>query len=135
MDMILVDTGYWLLARDQNHPAAVQHWQSLTDHLPRLVATSYIFDEVVTFFNSRGYHDKAVQVGNWLLHSPSIYLVQVDEALFFAGWNYFQKHQDKSYSLTDCISFVVMEQLKINTAFTFDQHFTQAGFEQEPHLR
>jgi len=54
--------------------------------------------------------------------------VQVDEELFRAGWDYFQQHQDKDYSLTDCISFVVMEKLKIETAFAFDRHFVQAGF-------
>jgi uncharacterized protein len=94
MDLILVDTGYWLaleLARDQNHPAAIEHWRSLTEKLPRLVATSYIFDEVVTFFNSRGYHDKAVQVGKWLLYSPSIDMVHVDEALFFCRLDLFSK--------------------------------------------
>ena len=47
-------------------------------------------------------------------------------------WSYFQKHQDKSYSLTDCISFVVMRDENINTAFAFDHHFVQAGFSKKP---
>jgi predicted nucleic acid-binding protein len=42
------------------------------------------------------------------------------------------KYQDKRYSLTDCISFVVMQQRGIQTALAFDQHFTQAGFQREP---
>jgi predicted nucleic acid-binding protein len=48
------------------------------------------------------------------------------------GWAYFQQHQDKDYSLTDCISFLVMQQLDIRRAFAFDQHFVQAGFIREP---
>ncbi len=45
--------------------------------LPRLVTTSYVFDEVVTFFNSRGAHAKAVQVGSDLLESPAVQLIPV----------------------------------------------------------
>lgn len=135
MSAVFLDTGYVLaleLANDQNHPSAALHWQGIRNALPPLVTTSYVFDEVVTFFNSRGYHSKAVEVGNRLLRSPSVQLVHVDEALFQAGWAYFQQHQDKAYSLTDCISFVVMRKLGIGRAFAFDRHFVQAGLQKEP---
>lgn len=135
MNAVFVDTGYLLaleIANDQHHQAAVQHWQRMAATLPPLVTTSYVFDEVVTFFNSRGYHVKAVQVGSNLLHSPSTQLIHVDEALFYEGWAYFQQHHDKDYSLTDCISFVVMPRFCISTAFAFDQHFVQAGYTKEP---
>lgn len=137
MNDYFVDTSYLLaleLVNDQNHHAAKAHWQQLVISLPSLVTTSYIFDEVVTYFNSRGHHQKAIQVGNNLLYSPSVELIQVDEVLFHAGWDYFQQHQDKQYSLTDCISFVVMQQRTIQTGLTFDQHFAQAGFQSEPVL-
>lgn len=87
---------------------------------------------MVTYFNSRHYHEKAVQVGNYLLLSPSVQVVHVDEVLFYLGWAYFQQHQDKHYSLIDAVSFVVMQQHDIQIAYTFDQHFTQAGFQKEP---
>lgn len=66
------------------------------------------------------------------MQSGSIEFIHVDEALFDEGWQYFQKHFDKAYSLTDCISFVVMKQRRIKTALTFDWHFAQAGFEKLP---
>ena len=135
MKAVFIDTSYLLaleLANDQSHQVAKDHWQLLVKSLPPLVTTSYVFDEVVTFFNSRGYHAKAVQVGNGLLRSPSVKLIHIDDALFQAGWAYFQQHQDKTYSLTDCISFVVMQKLNISTALTFDKHFVQAGFQKAP---
>jgi len=135
MNAVFVDTGYWLaleLANDQNHAAALEHWQAVVADLPHMVTTSYVFDEVVTFFNSRGRHDKAIQVGARLLHSPSVELVQIDEALFYEGWALFQHRPDKDYSLTDCISFVVMNKHNLQLAYTFDDHFTQAGFSCEP---
>lgn len=135
MNTVFVDTSYFIaleLRSDQYHGKAREHWRRVMTNIPPLMTTSYIFDEVVTFFNSRGHHAKAVQIGVMLLNSPSIQLIQVDEALFNAGWIYFQHHQDKDYSLTDCISFIVMHTHHITTAFTFDNHFTQAGYVQEP---
>jgi predicted nucleic acid-binding protein len=135
MNPVFVDTGYLLaleIANDQHHQAAVQHWQRIVTTIPPLVTTSYVFDEVVTFFNSRGHHAKAVQIGNDLLRSASLQLIHVDERLFYEGWTYLQQHQDKDYSLTDCISFVVMQRLSISTAFAFDSHFAQAGFTKVP---
>ena len=135
MKTVFIDTGYLLaleLANDQNHQAALAHWNALKAELPALVTSSYVFDEVVTFFNSRGFHAKAVEVGNRLLLSSSVQVVFVDDALFQEGWRYFQEHKDKAYSLTDCISFVIMEKQNIQTALAFDRHFAQAGFLMQP---
>lgn len=134
-DAVFLDTGYLLaleLANDQHHQSAITHWRSFRVRLPELVTTDYVFDEVVTFLNSRGLHDKAVEVGNRLIQSPSVNLVHVDDDLFQSAWEYLQTHQDKTYSLTDCISFVLMHRLAITMALAFDQHFTQAGFERLP---
>ena len=89
MNTVFVDTGYLFaleIANDQHHQAATQHWQGIVTALPRLVTTSYVFDEVLTFFNSRGQHAKAMQVGNNLLQSPSVQFIHVDTALFYEGW-------------------------------------------------
>ena len=135
MNAVFVDTSYLLaleLANDGNHTRAVQHWRGASSSTERMVTTSYVVDEVVTFFNHRGFHAKAVRVGNSLLRSPSVHLVHVDEALFFEGWAEFQKYYDKNFSLTDCISFVVMRQMTTHRAMAFDKHFEQAGFTTEP---
>ena len=135
MTSVFLDTGYVIAleaADDQHHDVAVQHWRGFTTQLPPLATTSYVFDEVVTFFNSRNQHAKAGEIGNRLLRSPTVQLVHVNEALFYDAWRYFTQHSDKSYSLTDCVSFIVMERLGIRTALAFDQHFVQAGFKKLP---
>lgn len=104
----------------------------LANSLPPLITTSYVFDEIVTFFNSRDRHDKAVEIGKNLLESTRIELIHVDDELFHIGWQYFLKHRDKTYSLTDCISFAVMKQRGIKAALAFDKHFIQAGFNNLP---
>ena len=135
MKSVFLDTGYVIaleLVSDQNHQGALKHWRSAAKSLPLLVTTSYVFDEIVTFFNSRGHHAKAAEIGNRLLKSPSIRLIYVKEDLFHEGWSYFQKHRDKGYSLTDSIAFLVMKEFGIDTAFAFDKHFVQAGFKKLP---
>lgn len=135
METVLVDSGYWLaleMRKDQNHPAAIKHWRSLTKRLPRLVTTSYVLDEVATFLNRRGHHDRAVAVGERLLQSPSVDFVHVDETLFHGAWQRFGNRPDKRYSLTDCVSFALMATRKIRRALTFDEHFRQEGFLVEP---
>ncbi len=116
MTALFLDTSYVIALEnldDQNHKAASTHWKKLLKKLTPLITTSYVFNETVTFFNCRGLHNKAVEVGNNLLSSRFIDLIQVDEALFNAGWEYLQQHSDKLYSLTDCVSFVLMKQINI----------------------
>ena len=135
MTPVFIDTSYLLaleLANDQHHNAALEHWKQVKKSPLQLVTTSYVFDEVVTFFNCRGYYIKVMETGNRLLHSLSINMIHIDEALFYEGWLYFQQNQDKDYSLTDCISFIVMRRQNIQTAYTFDHHFVQAQFRSEP---
>ena len=40
----------------------------------------------------------------------------------------YAERPDKDWSLTDCISFVVMRTMDITEALTGDRHFEQAGF-------
>ena len=104
LNTFFVDTGYFIALEaldDKNHASAKNHWQNFIRSRPSLVTTSFVFDEVVTFFNNRNRHDKAVEIGTRLLNSPSIQLVQVDESLFRSGWEYLKQHSDKRYSLTD----------------------------------
>jgi predicted nucleic acid-binding protein len=135
MNTYFLDTGYVLaleLANDQNHAKAKEHWQRIRASKPRLLTNSYVFAEIVMFLNHRGYHAKATKVGNSLLSSLTVDLVQVGQDLFDSAWGYFQQHADKTYSLTDCASFVLMGNRNVAKALTFDRHFLQAGFQIEP---
>ena len=134
MKKLFIDSSYFIalqLRNEQNHQVALTHWQSLA-RTQGFVTTSFIFDEVVTFFNSRGFHSLAVSWGDRLLQSQKLELIEVDDQLFMDGWNYFKRYSDKSFSLTDCISFVVMKRFDLEIALTFDHHFLQAGFSKLP---
>jgi predicted nucleic acid-binding protein len=59
---------------------------------------------------------------------PAIRVVAVDDGLFREGVEFFRQRPDKNWSLTDCVSFVVMQHEGISEALTADHHFEQAGF-------
>lgn len=44
------------------------------------------------------------------------------------GIRLYEQRRDKQWSLTDCISFVVMKREGLTEALTGDHHFEQAGF-------
>lgn len=135
MNRVFLDTGYLIALEasdDQHHEDAVRHWRTSLSDISSIITTTYVFDEVVTFFNSRDHHAKAVEIGERLLKSPRVQVVHVTEELFRSGWGQFQERPDKGYSLTDCISFVVMERHELREALAFDQHFQQAGYQTLP---
>jgi predicted nucleic acid-binding protein len=129
---LFLDTAFLIALEakdDQHHLAAQAYWRR---HRPQLVTTVFILTETVTFFNRRHHHAKAVEIGEYLLASPSVDLYHIDDDLFQEGWRLFQRYDDKRFSLTDCLSFAVMQRLKLTTALTFDHHFAQAGFTCKP---
>jgi predicted nucleic acid-binding protein len=60
--------------------------------------------------------------------TSNIKVVSVDTALLMTALALYQSRSDKSWGLTDCISFVVMQQQDLVDAVTSDRHFLQAGF-------
>ena len=55
-------------------------------------------------------------------------IVHFDTDLMDRGLKLFSEREDKHWPLTDCISFVVMQDRAITEALTADHHFEQAGF-------
>jgi hypothetical protein len=63
-----------------------------------------------------------------LQSSKRIKIVQSDASLETRGWQLFRNRSDKAWGMTDCVSMALMADLEIETAFTSDHHFEQAGF-------
>lgn len=70
----------------------------------------------------------AVQFIQQCYRTDNINIVSVDTALLMQSLNLYQSRPDKDWGLTDCISFIVMQQNNLTDAVTSDRHFLQAGF-------
>ena len=60
--------------------------------------------------------------------TPNMTVVPVSTELLARALAQYQSRLDKTWGLTDCISFVVMEERELTLAATGDRHFRQAGF-------
>jgi predicted nucleic acid-binding protein len=63
-----------------------------------------------------------------LQQNPLVEVVYVDEALHQSALEFLRKRLDKTWSLCDAVSFLLMQQRDITEALTTDHHFEQAGF-------
>jgi len=63
-----------------------------------------------------------------ILSTPLIEIVWVDESLHKDAFALLQSRPDKTYSLCDAVSFVLMRDRDINEALTTDKHFEQESF-------
>jgi uncharacterized protein len=90
---------------------------------------SYILAEFSTLAVSRGVpRSAAIQFIIDLLSDPQIEVVWVAESLHLSALNLLQSRQDKTYSLCDAASFVLMRERNIHDALSTDRHFEQEGF-------
>jgi predicted nucleic acid-binding protein len=93
-----------------------------------LLVTEQVIWETVNFFSAPVNRPKVHSFLIRLFASSGCELVYSSPQLFEKGLTLHGQRQDKEWSLTDCISFVVMEERGITQALTYDHHFEQAGF-------
>ena len=125
---MFVDTSgiYCLYNRDQNdHEGAVNYYFSAH----RRVTTNYVLAEYVALADTRGSSRRdAIDLSQKILDDEEIELVWVDEDLHRQAVRLLANREDKTYSLCDAVSFLIMRSFGISDALTTDRHFKQEGF-------
>jgi len=129
-DVFMDTAGFLALwdASDEHHSRAIHLQSELTRKKRRFLTTDYIVDETTTLLLVRHSHAAATDFLQTTLESKSLCLEWIDSERFHAAVELFRRHDDKEWSFTDCISFALMHELKIQDSFTTDHHFSQAGF-------
>jgi uncharacterized protein len=70
----------------------------------------------------------AVQFTRQCYQIVNMRVVSIDTSRFTRALQLYESRPDKTWGLTDCISFVVMQEQGLRDAVTADQHFVQAGY-------
>jgi uncharacterized protein len=128
-DRLFLDTAFiqaLLNPRDDYHEQAKQLFPRIRTASEVWIAEA-IFAEVgnaLSAFNRKG----AVQFIQQCYCTENMRVVSIDTALLMQALELYQSRPDKTWGLTDCISFVVMQQKNLTDAVTGDRHFIQAGF-------
>ena len=127
--MILLDTGYFVALftpEDRLHDRA-EAW-TLRLNEPSLV-TEYVLWECVNAFSKPKNRASAHELMAQVEADPNCEIIRASPELFAAGLRLHRDRPDKEWSLTDCISFHVMQERGLTRALAYDVHFEQAGFE------
>lgn len=128
MNDLFADTSFFiaLLSRhDVDHARAVQAAQQRRG---RLITTAWVLTELGNFLKSGTARSQFLRCVAELDLDSTAVLVPPTPEQWRGGVELFANRTDKNWSLTDCISFVVMQQMGVTSALTADHHFQQAGF-------
>jgi len=126
--MLLLDTSGLLCLHFSTEPLHTQACVAYQKATTRLTH-NYVIAEYVALANARRFPRASVlDFVVDLLSSPDIETVWVDESIHRAAVELLLLRQDKSYSLCDAVSFILMRQRGVAEALTTDRHFEQEGF-------
>lgn len=130
MKQLFADSSYWIglvNPRDQIHQKVVKITQQLSS--VRLVTTEMVLGELLNSFSDTPFRRAVAGMVLKLRNDRNVRIVPQTSEQFESALRRYKQAADKSWSLTDCASFQVMEAEQIQAALTHDQHFAQAGFE------
>ncbi len=130
-ETLFLDTAYVLAlfnSRDQWHRKAIEWQIKVASDKNLLITTEFVLTEIGDGLSSRNLRAEAGKIIRALHESTVVRVVPASTVLFIDGLQMFENRDDKDWGMTDCTSFVVMNENKITAALTTDEHFRQAGF-------
>lgn len=128
MKTVFGDTAYFLalLNREDAWHAKAQSVTAKGGFA--IVTTAWVMTELADAYSSVSHREAFLRFYRFLQGDPRTELIPASAELFDKGIELYACRLDKEWSLTDCISFVVMRDRRISEALTADHHFEQAGF-------
>jgi len=125
---VFADTTYWIalvVKQDQYHERA-QRWS--LQIAGRITTTAAVLQETANALSRPAWRVFAARLHGNLQQRPDVSIVPLSTDLWQRGWELYRSRDDKAWSLTDCQSFLVMQDAELKDAITADEHFRQAGF-------
>ena len=110
---------------DQHHRKAVAFANQFTG---KIITTWCVLTETADALAASNGRTKVRGFITALEADPAVIVAGADPEFLRRGLQRYDERPDKSWSLTDCVSFVVMEDFSLTDALTGDRHFEQAGF-------
>ena len=129
MTTVFADSFFFFALGNRHDPAYGKALAFSQTYTGLLLTTGFVLIEVADGCASTAQRRAmAVQAVRELRENPNVVIVPCSQELFYEGLELFGQRPDKDWSLTDCISYIVMQRQGISEALTGDKHFEQAGF-------
>lgn len=128
MSVVFADTAFYVAfanPKDRWHEMAAdigKRWRGT------MVTTEYVVVELGNCLCNPSDRPVFLRMAAMIQQDEKTQLIPATSNLLQAGMTLFGNRLDKGWSLTDCISFAVMESFGIAEVLTCDHHFEQAGF-------
>lgn len=126
-----VDTGFLIALaapRDQLHDRAVLISQQVREEEASLLITRAVLLELGAALSGLRHRATAAAMLRAIEADPAVEIIALNDTVYSDALELFAQHQDKEWSLTDCLSFVVMRDKGLTESLSADHHFEQAGF-------
>jgi uncharacterized protein len=127
--IVFADTSglFALLVRDDfMHVRARANFEYFVENSTPLLTSSYVLLETLTLLQRRVSLEAVWDFDRRIL--PILDVVWVDEDWHARAVQRLHLERSRQVSLTDCLSFEIMDTRDITTVFTFDRHFTERGY-------
>jgi hypothetical protein len=128
---IFIDTsGFFamLASDDDRHVVAARLVGAARKRKRGFITTDYVLDETATLLKARRKTHLIARLFERVDQSQACRIEWTDSERFQNVREFFLKHADQAWSFTDCLSFVVMSDLRLRDALTKDDHFHRAGY-------
>lgn len=115
----------WLNPSDDSHSLVARYLDTFNGHI---LTTEWVFMELADALCAPHARSTVVAFLQAARADPMFEIIEYSSDSYQAGFDLYAARSDKSWSLTDCISFSVMTDRGLIEALTADHHFEQAGF-------
>ena len=126
-----IDTVFWIALLNQDdemHELVDREYKRLMKSGFHFITTTAVLNETANSLSKPQFRLAVVEFYRRLQRSSRIEILFVNQHLWSDGWQLYEERLDKAWSLTDCISIVVMQERGLAEVLTNDKHFEQAGF-------
>jgi predicted nucleic acid-binding protein len=132
---IFVDTGAWFAVADKSdqfHRKAVSTLQKLTHDGFVLLTSNLVVHETVMLLTRKISKHAAITFLEKIHFDDRVEIFHADEIVEREAYQFFRSYDEHDFSITDCVSFVLMKRHGVKQVFTFDKHFKTMRFSVEP---
>lgn len=128
---LFLDTAFAIAlanTSDLLHERALDLADQLETTGTRLITTHAVVLEIGNALASLRYRAAGILLLTAMAADPKVEIVALSTELYDQAFQLYAQRPDKEWSLTDCVSFVVMQERGLTAALTSDRHFQQAGY-------
>ncbi len=130
LSRLFVDTAYvqgLYNSGDESHDICNQA-VPFAQKAMQLFTTDAILMEIGNAFSTIQRRAQGSKIIRDFLKSRHIIVINLSPEYFQKAVQFYEERNDKEWGLTDCFSFIVMNEYHLEASLTVDHHFSQAGF-------